>query len=136
MKIVVDVNRIIAALLKDNTSRKILMNTEFEFFTPEYTFYEIEKHKPEFIKKMKIDEEEFDMVLTMILENVKIVSSLKYRHLLEECKGYIADINDVPFLAACIAIKADGIWSHDTHFRECKKIRTYTNTNLVRKNSP
>ena len=39
MKIVIDTNRIIAAFVKDGTTRKILLNKAFEFVTPDDTYY-------------------------------------------------------------------------------------------------
>ena len=36
MKIIIDSNRVIAALMKNSTTREILFNKNFEFFAPEY----------------------------------------------------------------------------------------------------
>ncbi len=49
MTIVVDSNRIIAALLKDSTTRSILFNNNFEFIAPEFVKNELKEHKQEFI---------------------------------------------------------------------------------------
>ena len=35
-------------------------------------------------------------------------------------------------LAAGIATKAEGIWAHDPHFREQKKMKVFTNIDLLR----
>ena len=51
MKIVVDTNRIIAALIKDGTTRKILFHKGFEFVTPDFNLTEIYKHKLELLEK-------------------------------------------------------------------------------------
>lgn len=53
MRILVDTNRIIAALVKDGTSREILFDKEFEFVTPDYSISEINEHKEE-LKKNQI----------------------------------------------------------------------------------
>ncbi|MBI2543348.1 MAG: hypothetical protein HYW24_04125 [Candidatus Aenigmarchaeota archaeon] len=45
MKLVVDTNRIIAALVRDSASRKILLSGKFEFLTVGVTKLEIEEHK-------------------------------------------------------------------------------------------
>jgi predicted nucleic acid-binding protein len=37
----------------------------------------------------------------------------------------IEDINDVPFIALCLATKADGIWSDDTHFSTQKQVTVF-----------
>ncbi len=45
MMVVVDSNRIIAALLKDSTTRSLLFNETFDFISPEFVKEEIKKHK-------------------------------------------------------------------------------------------
>jgi predicted nucleic acid-binding protein len=45
MTIVVDSNRIVAALIKDSTTRGILFNNTFEFIAPEFVRDELEEHK-------------------------------------------------------------------------------------------
>ena len=47
MKIVIDSNRIAAALLKDSTTRGILFDTNFNFIAPEFVKEEIKKHQQE-----------------------------------------------------------------------------------------
>ncbi len=51
MKILIDTNRIIAALVKESTTRDILFDENFEFVTPDYTLTEIKEHKEELSKK-------------------------------------------------------------------------------------
>ena len=58
MKIVVDTNRLIAALIKDGASRKILRNPTHEFFTPAFAFEEIWEHKDEIARKAGLNEQE------------------------------------------------------------------------------
>ena len=47
MKILVDANRIITALVKQSTTRDILFDEAFEFVTPDYAHSEIEDHQDE-----------------------------------------------------------------------------------------
>ena len=54
MKIVIDTNRIIAALLKKSTTRDILFDDYFEFVTPDYTMGEIRKHEEELLMKVTL----------------------------------------------------------------------------------
>ncbi len=60
MKNVVDTNRIIAALVKDSTTRSILFDKNFEFITPDYTIAEINGCKNDILEfrlvKMRPDE--------------------------------------------------------------------------------
>jgi predicted nucleic acid-binding protein len=43
MKLVIDTNRIMAGLLKDSTSRKIILHESFSFFASDYIEAELKK---------------------------------------------------------------------------------------------
>lgn len=132
MKILIDTNRIIAALAKDGTTRDILLDEFFEFVTPEHTITEIEEHKDELKRKAKITDEEFEILLALIFERIKIILESEYRDFLGECKKDISDQDDIPHLAACLASKAEGIWAHDPHFKEQHKVKVFTNIDMLR----
>jgi predicted nucleic acid-binding protein len=132
VKIVVDTNRIIAALVKDGASREILFDEYFEFITPEYTLTEIEEHKGELLKKIKVTEKEFEILRAFIFEYIEILPREEYQKCIEECKNDISDVDDILHLAACLASKAEGIWAHDPHFKEQQKVKVFTNIDLLR----
>ncbi len=131
MKIVVDTNRIIAALVKDSTTRTILFDETFEFVTPDYTLTEIQEHKDELKDKTKLNDEEFNVLLALMLEHIEIVPESVYEDFINECKNDISDLDDVTILAAALATKADAIWAHDPHFKQQKKIKIFTNIDLL-----
>ena len=132
MKVVVDANRIIAALSKEGTTREILFDDFFEFVTPDFTVNEFEEHKEEFQKKSKLTKEEFDILLALLFERVTIIPKFAYNNFLNECKKLLKDIDDVPYLAACLATKAEGVWSHDPHFKEQNKVKVFTNIDMLK----
>jgi predicted nucleic acid-binding protein len=43
MRLVIDTNVLIAALLKDSTIRLLLLSPKFTFYLPRYSFKEVEK---------------------------------------------------------------------------------------------
>jgi len=131
MKIAVDTNRIIAAFVKDSTTRKILFDGNFEFVTPDCTITEIQEHKEELKDKTNLNDDEFDILLALVLENIAIIPKSDYEAYFDECKNDISDADDVPILAAAIATKAEAIWAHDPHFKEQKKIKIFTNIDLL-----
>ncbi len=73
MKIAVDTNRVIAALVKDSTTRKILFDRNFEFATPDFTIAEIQEHKDELKAKTNLSDGEFDILLALIFDNITII---------------------------------------------------------------
>jgi predicted nucleic acid-binding protein len=132
MRILIDTNRIIAALIKKGTSRSILLDENFKFVTPDYTITEIEKHKEELKKKTKLSDKEFKILLALIFEHIEIIPKSEYDDFMNSCKDLISDPDDVPHLAACIASKAYGIWAHDPIFKEQQKVKVLTNIDMLK----
>ncbi|MBS3143001.1 PIN domain-containing protein [Candidatus Woesearchaeota archaeon] len=132
MKILIDTNRIIAALSKPSTTRNILFDTFFEFITPDHTIDEIREHSDELKKKITLTDEEFDSLLALFFERITIIPESEFKQFLHECKHDISDPDDIPHLAACLATRAEGIWAHDPHFKEQHKAKVFTNIDMLR----
>lgn len=132
MKILVDTNRIIAALVKAGTTRSILFDYYFEFVTPDFTITEIRENEDELLKKTKLPKEEFELLMALIFEHVTIIPRSEYQEFIEECKNMISDKDDIPFLAASIASNVQGIWAHDPHFLEQNKVKIFTNIDMLK----
>jgi len=132
MKILVDANRIVAALLKQSTTRNILLDEAFEFVSPDYILSEIEEHRDELQQKAKLMKEEFDILLALLFERITILPKSSYASFIDDCKETIEDIDDVPYLAACLASKSLGIWSHDPHILKQKRVGVFTNIDMLK----
>jgi predicted nucleic acid-binding protein len=132
MKIIVDTSRIIAALVKDSFSRTILLSAEFEFLTINLTKSEIEEHMQEILEKARITKEEFDDILSLIMQHVNIISDLAIESKLGEAREIMQNIDpdDVMFIAAALAIENEGIWSDDRHFERQKRVRIFKTADL------
>jgi predicted nucleic acid-binding protein len=128
MKLVVDTNRIIAALIKDSANRKVLFSDVFDFLTPQEALNEVRKYKDYIIKKAKMDETKFDRLFTQIVLMVNIVDYEKMRPELEEAERVMKsfDIKDKWFLAVGMALHLDGIWTEDKHFSHQKTLKPFT----------
>jgi predicted nucleic acid-binding protein len=127
MKVVVDTNIFIAALIKEEgLIRDIIINSDFIFLFPEYEFQEIYKYKEDIIKKAGYSEVEFIQATPLLLNHMRIVSN-------EEICNYYNDANeimnkidpdDVIFIATALAFEAK-IWSDDIHFKKQNKIKVF-----------
>ena len=127
MIIIVDTNIIIAALLKDGLSRKILRTNE-EFIVPEFLFVELRKYHAEILRKSGISQDGFEFALLSILENVQVATQdivdRKYDEAYEIMK--IIDPEDTQHLACALAYPGSIIWSEDTDMREQKVVHVMT----------
>jgi len=131
MKLVIDTNIIISALIKKGISRRIIFSPLINFIAPDYTLQEISKYEKLICKKAKLKHNEFKLLLNLIFEHITIIPKEEYKDLLSYAKTLIEDIDDVPFIALCLASKADGIWSDDAHFKTRKEIIIFRTKELA-----
>lgn len=61
MKLVVDTNVLISALIRNSASRKIIFTSDFELHVPEHAFSEIEKYRGVIISKSALDEANYEL---------------------------------------------------------------------------
>lgn len=78
MKIVIDANRLIAALIAQSTTRELLLNDNFVFIAPDTIVAEIRKHRKELVKKAKISGQEFDVLFELFFERITVVPKVDY----------------------------------------------------------
>ena len=108
MKIVVDTSRIIAATIRDGLSRTILFSEKFDFFSPEYTLTEIDEHRNEIMEKAELNEDEYGVWISFILERVNLTPSVEYESFIKPAKFLIKDMDDVPIFGTLYGI--EGGW--------------------------
>lgn len=108
MKVVIDANIIFSALLSINSQyRDLLFNEAYEFYSPNYVFLEILKHKEKILQCTKESEEEVYGFIGKILKKIHFVhedmiSEGNYLRAYTLCKEI--DENDTPFVALALEI--------------------------------
>ncbi len=134
MRLIVDSNRIISALIKKGVSRKILSSKNIEFYTVDFVMQEINKYKDTIIKKSNMSIEEVDTLFSLVMENIDIVPDEDVRLKMGESLEIMKDIDekDAPFIAAALATPNDGIWSHDKHFEKQNKVKRWLAKDLLK----
>ncbi len=132
MKLVLDSNIIFSALIKESTTRNIILSDAFDLNAPEYIFNEIAKHKELLLRKSKLDEGEFDALLLLLQKHIHLVSKEKYDEMTTIAEDILKniDITDSPFLALAFSLNCS-IWSNDWHFKQQDKVRVYTTKELT-----
>ncbi len=118
MKLVVDTNRLIAALVKDSYSRRVLFSDRFDFYTIDLSRNEIGKYQEELLSKSRLTLSQFNNLIDWLFDYLTVIDVESVNKFMTPA-GVVMDSidpNDSPFIAAALAIKADGIWTHDPHF--------------------
>lgn len=132
MRLVVDTNRIIAALIKDSVSRRLISHIDAELLTISFFEEEIQKHKKILLEKSGLNEIGFDMLFEKLKDNLVILDDNRVRTKIMEASKIMdkIDPDDTPFVAAALATKAD-IWSDDAHFKKQRRIKVYKTKDLI-----
>ncbi len=133
MRVIVDTNQIIAALIKKGKTRKIILSINFEFYTLDYVLEEVRKHMDYIVKKAKSTTQDIELLFTLFMENITIISDDLVKKNMNQAIEIMKDIhiNDAPILACALSTPNEGIWSDDGHFQEQNKVKAWTTKDIL-----
>lgn len=132
MRLIVDANILVAALLKKATTREILLTSDLEFFTPEHLFFEIKglvKNK-RFRKRLGVSDHELRELLTYLVQPIAFFPEERYLSHIRQALTLVAHDEDAPYIALALALKAP-LWSNDAALKKQKFVKVYTTSELV-----
>lgn len=133
MKVITDVNVILSALIRDSTTRKIILNSEFDFYFPEPSLHKIRKYKEYILEKSGLSEEEFKDLMAILFKYIRIVPTEEIEKNWSEAKKIMENIDpeDVVFIATALSISDSVIWSDDRHFEKQDKIKVLKTEDMI-----
>lgn len=134
MRIVLDSNILFSALIKDSTTRRLILDYDDFFLFPSYIFEEMEEHKEELMQKSKMSKEDFDKLLEMLLKKVLIVPEEVLKTHKDESIEIVKDIDldDAVFIACSLANPESVIWSDDKKLKRQSKIKILNSMEMMR----
>ena len=136
IRIVIDTNILMSALLKDTSfTAKLLKSDFFDLYYPEDGLSEIKYYKKYIISKRNKTAQikSFEYALKFILESVQIIPSELYSSRIKEAyeiMKYI-DEKDIPFLALALQLNCP-LWSNDPHLKQQRIAVAYTTDEISR----
>lgn len=133
MKLIVDTNRLIAALIKDSYSRGIILHMDAEFITLHFSLKEIRDHSNEVMEKARLSSDQFNLLVEKLIKRCILIDDDTIEQKMEEAKQIMDSIDpdDTPFIAAALATGAD-IWSDDAHFDAQTKVEVWKTKDLIK----
>ena len=134
MNIVIDTNRFISALIKEGTTREIIVKSNDTLLFPEIEFQEISKYKDEILEKSGLSEVEFNILLSNLLTKVRIIKTdqiISFKDKADRIMEKI-DLDDSIFVATALAFNCP-IWSDDNHFKQQNEVGVMTNSDMLRR---
>ena len=133
MKVVVDVNIIISAMIRDSTTRKILLNSRFDFFFPEKSLDKIRKYQEYVLKKSGLTEEEYNTILRILFKYIRIVSLEDIEKNWSKAKKVMGafDVEDIVFISSAMNLPGSVIWSDDKDFDKQDAVKVLKTKDIV-----
>lgn len=112
--IIVDANILFSALLRDGTTRLLILHPKFDLHTPEYLWEELERNRDFLVRKSGTTQETFQILAESLRQRIRSIPLEVIRPHVDEAARRLSnpDDPDIAYVAAAIAI--DGtIWTHD-----------------------
>ena len=130
IRVVIDTNILMSALIKDNNFTVKLLKSEFlDLYYPEDGLSEIEYFRNYIISKREKTSQikSFKYALKFILESVHIIPPELYSNRIKDAYDIMKyiDEKDTPFLALALQLKCP-VWSNDKHFKKQRIAKVYT----------
>lgn len=133
MRLVIDANIVIAALMRDSSVRRLLLLGGHELHAPAYLFEEVESHWQELQPRSKLSTESLREVLGILKEHINEHAASDYEARFEEARAILSDgdADDTPYVALALALVADGVWSEDRGLTTREGLRIYRTVEVL-----
>ena len=117
--IIIDTNVLLAFLLTDGITRRIIVENPDVFVSPEHCFEELWEHRDRWNRNNLKDSELLEIIKDVKRLFVMPVSPDVYNPSIREAEKLTDDKDDSPVIALALAVDNEGIWTFNTkHFRQ------------------
>lgn len=132
MKLVVDANVVISALIADSNTRELIVTLEPDLLTPEFVYDEIGNYTELIVQKSGMSPERVAQFIDLLFQYIETVPAQEFYPHIEEAEAAIGDIDpdDVLYVACALAEDA-AVWSDDTDFDEQTLVETYSTSDII-----
>ena len=133
MRIILDSNVLFSALIRDSTTRRLILEYDGLFLFPSYIFYELEKYKFELLKKSGMTKSDFEKILNILIAKVEIVPEEVLKNHKTEAIAIVKDIDldDAVFIACALAYPESILWSDDKKLKKQNKVKIINSSEMI-----
>ena len=113
MLVVVDANELFSAIISPlGKTAELFLSSKIEIVSPKFILKELEKYKSLILKKSKLEENGFDLLVSLLSSKIKFFETEGFKEFLPKAINICPDEDDVEYFA--LALKLDcPIWSND-----------------------
>jgi predicted nucleic acid-binding protein len=132
MKLVIDANVVISALIADSKTRELIVTLEPDLLTPAFVHDEIGNYEELIVTKSGMEPDRVTQFMDLLFQYIEVVPADDFYPAIERAKEAIDDTDpdDVLYLACAIANDA-AIWSDDSDFDDQNLVETYSTNDVI-----
>jgi len=132
MRLVIDANVVISALIADSKTRELIVTLEPDLLTPEFVHDEIENYEALIVEKSGMEPDRVAQFIDLLFQYIEVVPVEDVYSEIETAEEAIGgtDPDDALYLACAIARDA-AIWSDDSDFDEQNIVKVYSTSDVI-----
>ena len=132
MKLIVDANVVISALIANSKTRELIVTLEPELLTPEVIHGEIGNYEALIVEKSGTEADRIQQFIDLLFQYIETVPASEFYPYIDEAEEAISDIDpdDVLYVACALAREA-GVWSDDSDFDEQDLVPVFTTGEVI-----
>ncbi|WP_306057428.1 PIN domain-containing protein [Natronococcus wangiae] len=132
MRLVIDGNVVISALIADSKTRELIVTLEPDLLTPAFVYDEIENYEDLIVEKSGMEPDRVTQFIDLLFQYIEVVPADDFYPAIDRADEAIGDTDpdDVLYLACAFACDA-AIWSDDSDFDEQDLTETYTTGDVI-----
>ncbi|MDL0138603.1 PIN domain-containing protein [Halobacterium salinarum] len=132
MKLVIDANVVISALIADSKTRELIVTLEADLLTPAFVHDEIGNYEDLIVEKSGMEPQRVQQFIELLFQYIEVVPADEFYPYIEQADNAIGetDPDDVLYVACALASDA-GIWSDDSDFDEQDAVGTYSTSDVI-----
>jgi len=131
MRIVVDANIIISGLIRDSTTRRLLVEIEPNLLTPAYVHDEIDKHVETVMEKSGLNEPEVEQLIQTLFKRIEVIPRAEITGLFQEAARGMRDQDPDDAMYVAAALERDAaLWTDDGDYEDQDLVDVLTTTEI------
>ena len=134
MKLVVDTNVLLSALVKNSTTRSLLLNPNHDFYIPEFALDEVEKYLSVISSKSGLSASEIKILFDTLANKLEGRPSERVHDHVWPGRSGAEEYRRKgcrPFLALALNLECDAIWSNDKHLKRQKLVKVWSTLEVL-----
>jgi len=130
VKLIIDANIVIAALIKQALTAKLILDDSLELIAPAQLKQEVTKYAEYILKKSKCTQKELDLIQNTLFKAITLVPYDVFYDSEQQAEAITPDVDDTIYIALAIHLKCP-LWSNDKALKNQTKVRILSTAELL-----